>query len=67
MDWDKTINTVAEVGRKTFTLALATVLVFVAVSGTYIIGLALRVMSPQVAQQAVSTAAGLRQGRRDGE
>jgi len=41
VDWDKTINTVAEVGRKTFTLALAAVLVFVAVSGTYIVGLAL--------------------------
>lgn len=41
MDWDKTINTVAEAARKTFTLALATVLVLVAVSGTYIIGLAL--------------------------
>lgn len=41
MDWDKTINTVAEVGRKTFTLALALVLISVAVCGTYIIGLGL--------------------------
>jgi hypothetical protein len=41
MDWDKTINTVAETARKTFTLFLAIVLIFVAVSGTYIIGLAL--------------------------
>ncbi|HRR87556.1 MAG TPA: hypothetical protein P5316_21330 [Phycisphaerae bacterium] len=41
MDWDKTVNTVADVGRKTFTLALATVLVLLAVSGTYIVGLAL--------------------------
>ena len=41
MDWDKTIDTVGEVCRKTFTLALATILVFVAVSGTYIVGLAL--------------------------
>jgi hypothetical protein len=41
VDWDKTINTVAEAGRKTFTLALATVLVLVAVSGIYITGLAL--------------------------
>ena len=40
MDWDKTINTVAEVGRRTFTLALSMVLIIVAVSGTYIIGLA---------------------------
>jgi len=41
VDWDKTVNTVADVGRKTFTLALATVLVLLAVSGTYIVGLAL--------------------------
>ena len=41
MDWDKTINTVGEVGRKTFTLAFAMVLIFVALSGTYIIGLSL--------------------------
>jgi|GEM_PF-2421730 len=41
MDWDKTIDTVADVGRKTFTLALALVLVLAAVSGTYIIALTL--------------------------
>jgi len=41
MDWDRTIETVGEVGRKTFTLALATILVSVSISGTYIIGLAL--------------------------
>jgi hypothetical protein len=41
MDWDKTINTVAEVSRKTFTLFLAAVLILAAASGTYISGLAL--------------------------
>jgi hypothetical protein len=41
MDWDKTIQTVAETGRRIFTLALAMVLVLVAFSGTYIIGLTL--------------------------
>ena len=41
MDWDKTIDTVGEVGRKTFTLALSAILVSSAVSGTYIAGLAL--------------------------
>jgi hypothetical protein len=39
MDWDKTIDTVGEVCRKAFTLALSAVLVFVAVGGTYIAGL----------------------------
>jgi hypothetical protein len=41
MDWDKTIHTVGEVARKTFTLAIATVLILAAVSGTYISGLML--------------------------
>jgi hypothetical protein len=40
MDWDKTINTVGEVSRKAFTLALAAVLILIAVTGTYIAGLA---------------------------
>lgn len=41
MDWDKTINTVGEVGRKTFTLALAMVLIMASVSGVYVIAMAL--------------------------
>jgi len=41
MDWDKTIHTVGEAARKTFTLALSIVLIMSAVSGTYIIGLTL--------------------------
>jgi len=41
MDWDKTINTVGEVARKTFTLAIALILVMLAISGTYIAGLTL--------------------------
>ena len=41
MDWDKTIDTVGEVGRKTFALALALILVLLALSGTYITGLTL--------------------------
>jgi hypothetical protein len=36
MDWDKTINTVSEVGRKTFTLALVAIIVITSVTGTYI-------------------------------
>mgnify|MGYP001594212952 CR=1 FL=1 len=41
MDWQKTIGTVGEVARKTFTLALALVLIMTSVSGVYIAALAI--------------------------
>jgi len=41
VDWGKTIDTVGEVARKTFTLGGAAVLVFVALSGVYVTGLIL--------------------------
>ena len=36
MDWDKIIDTVAEFGRKAFTLALCTILLLVSVCSVYV-------------------------------
>lgn len=40
MDWDKVFASVADMARKTLTLALSLILIIVAVAGTYIAGLA---------------------------
>ncbi|MBP7935817.1 MAG: hypothetical protein KA354_14310 [Phycisphaerae bacterium] len=41
MDWDKTINSVSEVARKTFVLAVSIIMVMASFGLVYIAGIAL--------------------------
>ena len=41
MDWDKVIQTVGDMARKTFALAMAVVLIMGSVAGVYIAAIAL--------------------------